>query len=291
MRIIALVALVVGFSVPSVAQNRVPVSEKIVQLEKQIRALQRRVFQGGDLPPSSNAAPAPSASNNDRALMADVQVQISSLETQLRNLTGQIEELQYQQRQNADAIERLQNQFLAGRPLGAQNTAQPTGQSTTPSSVQTLSDGVTQAESLSAPTVAAPARIELPAGSPNERYQYAFSFVHKNELDNARIALEQFIAAHAGDPLLGNAKYWLGRVHMQQERPGQAANELFGLITEYPNHDKKLDALVDLATVLIQLDAREDACASLREFESGADGASPRLRQRAAQVANRAQCS
>ena len=280
---------------PAQAQKRVTVSEKIVQIEKQLKALQRRVFQTGDPLPGNTVQGNVQTSSADRRLIADVQVQISSLERQLRALTGQVEELAHRQRQNTESIELLRRDMdlrfaeLGGAATQVGASGRASGTPVTPAQDIAVNDGVTSAETLTAPTPVQ--TVELPTGSTNERYQYAFAFVHKNELDNARIALEKFITAHAGDPLIGNAKYWLGRVHMQQQRPGQAANELFGLVSEYPDHPKRPDALVDLASVLIELDSAADACPILREFDSISGDTSARLRQRAADVSRRAGCS
>ena len=108
--------------------------------------------------------------------------------------------------------------------------------------------------------------IELPDGTPAERYGYAFAFVRSNDLDSGRAAMEQFLDANGDDPQAPNAKFWLGRIHMQQGRNAEAAQMFLSLIEDHPNHNRRADSLVDLSDVLIKLGAADDACNALAEF-------------------------
>ena len=100
------------------AQTRAEINKRIDQLEKQLGAVQRRVFQGSDsayFPQSGDGdvatapldAPAAGGTGNTRGLLADMAVRLDGIEAQLRALTGRIEELDHQYRQLEVALDRF----------------------------------------------------------------------------------------------------------------------------------------------------------------------------------------
>ena len=263
---------------------------KIDRIERQLRALQRRVFgdnsngfQGTDLP-AANAPSSNQAAANPR-LVADLSVKLDSVERQLRSLTGRLEEFEFKQRQLEERMDAMQRDVS----LQIDGLKQNGASGSAPGGGVTGRDGGT---SLPAPTnTPTPApTVELPNADPNQQYSYAFEFVRQNELDNGRIAMEQFIAANPGHTRIGDAKFWLGRIHLLQKRPGQAAQRFFTLIEEHPNHSRRPDALVDLAQALVELDSASDACNALAEFDRSAVDASSRLRTRADRIRRQASC-
>ena len=283
-------------SFPANAQRNVDTATKIDRIERQLRALQRRVFgaNGGNIdtaqqefgagsqPPQSTGADA-----NSKRLIADMSIKLSSVEQQLRALTGRLEELEYRQRQLEEALDAVQKDTdLKINDLKQSGLSPNTNSSV--NSRNSAGSGTRDNPPVSTPS--APA-IELPAGDPGVQYDYAFSLIRKNDLDSGLIAMEKFLAANPGDSRSGNAKYWLGRIHFLQKRPGQAAQSFLKLVEEHPNHPRRPDALVDLAETLIDLDSASDACNALAEFERSASGVSGRLRARANRVSGRASCN
>ena len=63
----------------------------------------------------------------------------------------------------------------------------------------------------------------LPAGSPDEQYQFAFDLLRSQKLNEAKIALEEFISKNDGHILLGSAKYWIGEIVYLQGEYKEAA--------------------------------------------------------------------
>ena len=66
----------------------------------------------------------------------------------------------------------------------------------------------------------------LPAGTPDEKFKFAFSLVRKADYEKASQALEQFITLYPSIPLSLNAKYWLGRTYFVQKEYREAAKNL-----------------------------------------------------------------
>lgn len=281
-------------SLPSSAQSSPAVmTERIDALERQLRLMQRRL--SGEQVDVSVQPTTSSGNVSDRRLLADLSARLGTLDRQIRQLNGRLEEFEYRQNEMAETLEQLrtqmavqrEQQLASGGPSVAPNQALPE-----PSPVQpTDASGGEQLATLpTEPEVEVPT-VQLPEGTAAERYDYAFVFVRSNDLDSGRIAMEQFLDAHAGDPQAANAKFWLGRIHMQQGRNAEAAQMFLSLIEEHPNHSRRADSLVDLSDVLIRLEAPEDACNALAEFRRIEDQASARLKANARRVSDRARCN
>ena len=271
-------------------RSQAAVEKKIEQLERQLRAVQRRVFNGEDIPAVADTS-AGSGADQGR-LLADLSVKLGSLERQMRDLTGRLEELEYAGRQNREALEALKRELdlrLSSGPAlpatgpSASDTASPT------TGLEPSGAGA-GGEALAAVTEAAPAAVALPDGDAASQYQYAFDFIRQNDLASAREAMTLFLAEHTDDALTPNAVFWLGRIHQREGRDGLAAQQFLKLIDGYPAHDKRADALVDLAEILVKLGSEADACDALAEFDGVAASASPRLKSRADRLSQSAQC-
>lgn len=272
------------------SRSRQSLETKIEQLERQLRAVQRRVFNGEEIPTGEEAG---SSNVTDQGrLLADLSVKIGQIERQMRELTGRLEELEYMGRQNKQAIESLRQEMDLRLAAGAGSSegsapAGSAGLSSQPAAETLPGGGETLAP---VPEAAAPA-VALPEGDASAQYQYAFGFVRQDNLDSARQAMQLFLEAHPEDALTPNAVFWLGRIYFRQGRDGLAAQQFLTLIDSYPTHEKRADALVDLADVLIKIDSASDACDALAEFDSVSEGASPRLKARAVRLSESAQCS
>ncbi|WP_374763708.1 hypothetical protein [Yunchengibacter salinarum] len=287
-------------SAPAAAQD---VSEKIDRLERQLRAVQRRVFSDGDMAKQSAQESEGAASTegitDSRRLMADLSVKVSALESKLRGLTGRLETVEHRQKQILERLDRLTrevrirfDEIKAGDGTAPGESDQGSGSASAPEAETTDAADADDEAGTEIPDDAEEtvAPVKLPDGDVEAQYSYAFDFVRRNELDKGVEALGQFIEAHGSHTLGGNAKYWLGRVHMRRREPAQAARQLLSVIEDHTDHDKHPDALVELAAALVALDSPEDACNALIEFRDHEDSASPRLGNRAERLRKEAGC-
>ena len=258
-------------------------------------SLQRRV-DGSGVPAVDAGAPDQQPAS-DRRLLADTLAKMGSLERQVRQLNGRLEEYEYRQNEMTETLAQLRSQMALQReqmlalPAGTgaatptQTPVQPVPTESQPATDDTPGDALPAIPADQAAT------IDLPEGDAAVQYAYAFSFIRKNDLDSGRTAMEKFMAANPEDAQVANAKFWLGRINMQQSRNAEAAQLFLSLIEDHPNHDKRIDALVDLSDVLIALGATDDACNALAEFRRIEDKASERLKARARRVSETARCN
>ncbi|WP_417450530.1 tetratricopeptide repeat protein [Kordiimonas sp.] len=279
----ALVFMVFLLAAPASAQSRAEIALKVERLEREMVALENRLrnSQGG-----SGVVTGVAPQAGDAQLLSDLVAKFGTLERQVRAMNGRLEELEYRQRKQDEALELIRKEMQ----LQARETAQ--AQAEMKAQINTPSGGTVPPKDpgASVPDDAA-VFVSLPDGDPAMQYRYAFNFIQKNDLENGFKAMDMFLKANPDDERVGNAKFWLGRIHLLQGRMPQAAQQLLALIEEHPNHDKRPDALLDLADVLIALDSAQDACNALSEFRRSEDKASERLKARAQRTAKTAGCA
>jgi len=256
---------------------------------------------------------------------ANYEVRLSAFEQELRNLTGMIEQLGYQQNQLSQRLDRMQADYEyrlstleGGAPVGAAPAVAPSsGGGTTSGSSSSGSAGTPQGDVKTLGTIAqdqlavspqgttgsygapqplgatAPTTTQtagLPGGTPKEQYDYAFGLLRKADYAGAETALTQFIQVNPGDPLVANAKYWLGETYYVRGNY-QAAASAFGVAyQDHPEGPKAVDSLLKLGLSLSLMGQGGDACAVFSELERRFPTAPANVLQRSVQERGRLGC-
>jgi tol-pal system protein YbgF len=308
--------------------------DRIDRLQREVQTLQRAVYRGENPPP---AEPAPLATGVGTAGSGELEttaaarlaLRLSQLETQMRELTGQIEESNHRQTQLREQIDKLaadtdlrlrqleQNAGLApnvtGLPAGqAQPDAgqggtallgQPQGEAAT-SGGGTNVLGTVPAQDLAAVQsgqaqagqaqagAAAPSQqaYALQGATVEEQYQNAFSLLSQSNYGEAELALRAFVDEHPDDPLAGNAKYWLGETYYVRQDFQQAAITFAEAYQRYPDNSKAADNLLKLGMSLSALGSNDDACGTFAELLKRYPNAPATVQQRANQERQRLNC-
>ena len=82
-------ALMASVATPALAQRAEPIDRRVDRLEQQLRAVQRRVFPGGNVSPEIGTdpvqVPGPSLSGD---ALSSLNARVDAIEAQLRALTG-----------------------------------------------------------------------------------------------------------------------------------------------------------------------------------------------------------
>ena len=261
-------------------------SHEVERLRNDLVDLQRYVYAGQGEPQSV----LPDTGGD--ALSADSQVRLQQMEERVRSMTGQIEELEYRQRQMSDKLDQIIASIGAlgqgGAPAAdpaATSDAGAAGQGTGTLTNQDLAVG----ESGDA---AAGAAVALPAGSEMDQYNYAFSLLRKADYDGAETAFNEFITLHPDSQLSGNAYYWLGETYYVRTRYNDAAIAFLKGYQRFPNGDKAPDNLLKLGMSLARLDNKKaEACATFGELKAKFPDAPQTVRDKAAQESSAAGCA
>ncbi len=260
--------------------------DRVTRLQTELTTLQRYIYQGKEPPPEL----APTAGSKTQA--ARLEVRLAQLETELRTLTGQIEEqnfkiLQFGKRLDklvADIDVRLQR--LEGGAVAApgaeQGTATAGQQLAQGGAAQGASQGAAQAGSQVA-------KIDSGA-TPEEQYEYAFGLLSRNDYDGAERVLSAFLQEYPADKLAGNAKYWLGETYYVRGRYAEAAITFAEGYESYPDSVKAPDNLLKLGKSLAALGQTEDACGTFAELHKRYGQASSTILQQAKNEQKKLSC-
>jgi tol-pal system protein YbgF len=171
---------------------------------------------------------------NNQSLL-EIAQRNDGLQTELRSLRGQLEELQHnvdtlrsQQRDTyADIDKRLQ--ALEGAKAGAI----PAGNSASS------------------------------ATGDRDAYQAAFNLLKDGKYADAVNAFTQFMSTYPQSGLLDNAQYWLGEAHYVGKDYPQSQRDFQTVLDKYPNSAKTPDALLKLGYCQYELKDFKGARASL----------------------------
>ncbi|MDE2028989.1 MAG: tol-pal system protein YbgF [Alphaproteobacteria bacterium] len=262
------------------------------------------------------------AQDDNTAPMVSTQLEtrISSLEDQMRDLNGRIEQTQFDVNRLNQALQRFQTDAdarltaletkqaaLAQQQAGA--TGEGTGQAESPEAAHTnlsptassapvngtlgslkMQDGkVTSAtDNPKAPPLPA-----VPPGyglTPKEQYERAFGLLRQANYPAAEKAFKAFIDKNPKDKLIDNAKYWYGETLYVRAKFAEAAVAFADAYQQAPRGNKAPDSLLKLAMSLSALHKKTDACVTLHELKTKYPHAAPTIRARAADELNRLKC-
>jgi len=282
-----------------------PLLDRIDRLERDINLLQRQVYRGNS---GSGAPPAPSPT--DAASAVNYEVRVSQLEDQLRVLTGQFEEMNYNLDQAKRRLETLASdidqRLAALEHGGAQTPAAPTalvpprgrGAGDSPAAAAPLAgpperppQGKGQAPAAMATPPGDATSGSLASGSPQEQYNHAFGLLRQGKYDAAEQALRAFIQRYPNDALAGNAQYWLGETYYVRKDYGNAAAVFAEGYQKYPKGGKAPDNLMKLGMALSQLGQKADACRAFARLDRDFPSAPAAVKERAGDEKKRLGCS
>ncbi|MDJ0609690.1 MAG: tol-pal system protein YbgF [Kiloniellales bacterium] len=256
--------------------------DRVTRLQTELTTLQRYIYQGKEPP----AELAPGGGSETQA--ARLEVRLAQLETELRSLTGQIEEqnfkiLQFGKRLDklvADIDVRLQR-LEGGAVAPAEQGASAAGEAPAPASA--AQGAAAQGETRQV------AKLDSGA-TPEEQYEYAFGLLSRNDYDGAERVLSAFLEQYPADKLAGNAKYWLGETYYVRGRYTEAAITFAEGYESYPDSVKAPDNLLKLGKSLAALGQTEDACGTFAELHARYGSASSTILQQAKNEQKKLSC-
>jgi len=245
--------------------------QRLTAIEKQLNAIQRQVFTPGNRFQSGDAvAPAASGgvgvSPSAGGLVADMNIRISELEMQIRQLTGQLEQAGFKVDSMLQKLETMEKDYefrLAELERNGASGSTNVATSVTPS----------------IPT-GQPAAVGT---SPKQQYDYAYGLVSSGQYDAAEISLQQFLSANPEDELAGNAQYWLGQTYYARGNYGVATRTFLEGMSKYPESPKAPAFLLKVGMSLTKLGEKQEACEVYRELDSRFPNSAENTRMRPAE--------
>lgn len=262
---VAMVAVLAAVAVPVAAQNgRDGVEGRVDRLEREMRAVQRKVFPGGagqtvepQIAPPQRPDGAPGLPAT--SVVTDLTARVSALESQLAQLTGQVEQTQYKSRQMEEAFTAYKRSTDA-RLKALEETASTPGEGVTPPvavgprpTTPRPGTGTTPAPAP-APTTPV-AGIERPSTSDaaEDGYVYGFRLWQAKQYDRAIAELRTVVQKYPKHRRASYAQNLLGRALLDQGKPALAATAFFESYQKMPNGERAPDSLYYLAQALVKM--------------------------------------
>ncbi|TDQ77627.1 tol-pal system protein YbgF [Dongia mobilis] len=291
---------------------------EVERLKQQMLFLQNQIPQGGAQ--TGVAAGGTVAAQNE--------VRFQQFDQRIAQVVGQIERVELQLNDLAQKIERMQKDTefrlselesrAAGMPMGADAMATGEAGAATAGAAPTSGMGTEATAAPPAPTQpgvlgtlsaeqmqnlpqapagaaeqaasAAAATVVLPGNTPQEQYNYATGLLQRGAYAEAEIALKSFVEQYPGDPLAGNAQYWLGETYYVRSDFKNAAVAFAAGFQKYPQSSKAPDNLLKLGMSLGQTGRKQDACTAFAQLDKRFPDASQAIKDRAQRAKQRYEC-
>jgi len=270
-RLITIAALLMaGAATPALAQNAA-IETRLNKVEKELRAVQRKVFPGANqeffepeiTAPATTAAPggipASSAVN-------DLSQRVGALETEVQRLTAQTEENGFKIRQLQQAFDRYKAD-VDGRlsvigGVTAQPLVPPAGESAGSALPPTIAAPPAPVASAPAQPAPAPAPAAAPStGDPGEdAYMAGYRLWEAKRFGDAQTALKDVVAKYPNHKRASFAQNLLGRAYLDEGKPGLAAEAFYANYQKMPRGERAPDSLYYLGQSLMQLKKPQEAC-------------------------------
>lgn len=252
---------------PLLAQSNV--EQRVGKLEKEMKAVQRKIFPGGSgqyfeaeiAPPA--ATPAPTPGTPASSPISDLTSRVDALEGQLASLTGQAEQNAFKLRQLEEAF----NKYKAD--MDARMSAR------TPPAVAPApgAAAAAPAKSSTAPVdnarKAAVAAIERPTSgdAAEDAYLYGYRLWAAKFYPEAEVQLKSFLEKNPNHRRASFAQNLLGRTYLDQGKPALASVAFYENYQKRPKGERAPDSLAYLGQALVQLKKPADACKVYDEFD------------------------
>ena len=238
-----------------------------------------------------------------------LEVRLSAIEDQLRELRGKIEETDNRTRKLSENLEKLQRDtdFRFNEMAGAQSAAKPLAAAATPTLGEASGSGNAKPllEEKTVPQPAAPAKtLTAPAAeakdtvksdianfsTPRELYNYAFRLLNQTQYEDAAAAFDAFTKKYHKDPLVGNAFYWEGETYYIRRDYVNSADYFRQGFEAMPEGPKAADNLLKLAMSLNALNRDKEACLVLQQIVGKFKKTSSSTADKAEQESKRIAC-
>ncbi len=277
MRIFMVLAMIAGgsaWSAPALAQNAV--EGRVDRLEREMRAVQRKVFPGGTGQIVTPDITAPQTPTNipgapSAGAISNLESRVSAIESQFQTITGQIEQGEYRIRQ-------LEQQFESYKRA---TDAKLSGIGSVPANMTGGGSGGPAAgtpprvSATTATTVTSPARREAVAAvqkpdtgdAIEDQYTYGFRLWQAKLYPEAQAALKQVVDQNPTHRRASFSQNLIGRSYLDDGKPSLASIAFYDNYKKMPGGERAADSLFYLAQSLVQLKKPSEACDVYAELE------------------------
>ena len=253
------------------------ISDQIQVITKDLKTLEKAVYQKSDIISSSSSNSLKSDGLNEDILTKHL-LKLNEIEDQFRELTNKFEEVNFKLDKLSSRVTKIQSdtqlrftdlesgnvsvvkekqKILPGTSKPQDFGASPGYKTSNLPKEQTINS----IESAQTVITEEPEKTSLlPDKKPNEQYEFAVSFMKIGDYETAESALKEFIDKNKDHELAGSAQYWYGETFRIRQLYSDAATAYLDGYQNYPNSKKAPDNLLKLGITMVQLGEKDQGC-------------------------------
>lgn len=278
---LALGAPLVASAISPAAAQTMTVDGRVTKLEKEMRAVQRKVFPGGTpIEPAITrpdvATPAPGSPASSP--VADLMARVTALESQLASMTGQIEQNSYKLRQLDEAFNRYKADTDARLTASAPLAPKPTPSAVAaagdtavidpkPASVRPPAAAATPAASEERKRAVAAIERPVTGNEAEDAYTFGYRLWNAKFYPEAQAQLKATVDKFGSNAIASKAQNLLGRSYLDDGKPALASVAFYENYQKRPRGERAAESLAYLGESLTQLKKPADACKVYSELD------------------------
>lgn len=303
-----LTAAAIFSAVPAVQAQDTNVEGRVVKLEKEMKAVQRKVFPDGagkffepEIQPDGTK-PAATGTPSSSAV-SDLIGRVDALESQLATLTGQVENQSAGMKAMEERLKALEGQVKSFNAVPAATTASvaetdtkvaatPAKTASTPKATPAAAKTTTPAKPTAARTSAV-AAIERPSTGDGfeDGYSYGYRLWEAKFYPEAQVQLQDTVTKYPKHKRASYARNLLGRSWLDDGKPATAVKIFYDNYKNDPKGERAPESLYFLGDALTDLGKAPEACEAFGQLASAYPSeASGRLASRLAEGRKKAKC-
>jgi tol-pal system protein YbgF len=276
------------------------ISDQIQVITKDLKTLEKAVYQKSDVAISSNLNSLKSDGLNED-IMTKHLLKLNEIEDQFRELTNKFEEVNFKLDKLSSRVTKIQSdsQLRFSDLENGTNNAPKTKQKTAlPGSSKPQDFGaapgyqttnlpkqqsINSIESAKTVITEEPEKKEslLPDKPTEQQYEFAVSFMKIGDYETAEFALREFIEKNKDHDLAGNAQYWYGETFRIRQLYSDAATAYLDGYQNYPKSQKAPDNLLKLGITMVELGEKDQGCKMISGLKKEYPKASKSVLQKA----------
>jgi TolA-binding protein len=265
----AAAVLATGLSLGT-AHAQTAIEGRVDRLEREMRAVQRKVFPGGagqmvepQITPQQPNQAAPGSPSG--GAVSDLTARVNALESNMTTMTGQIEQVQYKVRQIEEAFAAYKRSADA-RLSALEGTVSSTGAPAEPRPGAGVGPVAGPKPAAPKPAATPPAKpdpvrsaaaatVERPntGDAPEDAYLYGYRLWEAKFYPEAQAQLRATVTRYPKHRRASYAQNLLGRAYLDENKPSQAAIAFYESYQKMPDGERAPDSLFYLAQALVKL--------------------------------------
>lgn len=279
-----------AFTLPVQAQSLQSLSDDVENLREELEILQRRQYREN----SMNDMPTATSSS--------VQQRLSQMEEQMRDLTGRLDEVNYQLKKIDERFQVINKdidvrfKLLEGKPVtnSGLGTTSPSAKKydapVAKGAPKSISGESVKGEDLAPLVKPQKEKTQPKTEDVKTLYQQGLDNFNAAKYNEAEKQFNLVLKNYPKDILAGNAQYWLGEVYYARAEYPQAAVAFGKAYKNYKNGNKGADSIYKLGMTMQKMNKNTEACAAYISLPTEFPKAEKALKDKAAAEAKKLKC-